>query len=317
MISRIFRRNFIKKSLLLVIGLFGFGALLMNKKKQKKIKTIIQPGQKHWVGNGFYVNTMFHPSQSDYSLTDPFVLLDYASPKEFEKNSVKRGVGEHPHRGFETVTFALQGEIEHRDSSGGGGTITEGGVQWMSAAGGVVHEEFHSRKFSEQGGMLEMVQLWVNLPKKHKMNQPKYQGVSKEDFPVYDQAGCKLKVVAGKHQNLEGPCQTYSDINIFELEMKKDASLEIDLAESTNTLVLGLKGGVIVEGKHIEQNHLGILTQDGEQLRLIASEDSKVLVLNGKPLNEPIVAHGPFVMNTKQEIIQAIDDYKRGKLGRL
>ncbi len=285
--------------------------------KQKSIHKVIRPREKHWVGDGFYVSTLFSMHSEDPQLISPFLLLDHASPKSFSPSQHKRGVGTHPHRGFETVTFAIQGEVDHRDSGGGGGRITTGGVQWMTAGSGVVHEEFHSKDFTEKGGTFEMVQLWVNLPKEHKMTKPRYQSMDKEDFPVVNLKNGNIKVVAGKYGDAKGPAQTFSPINIYEIKGNGEEELNFNLPEGSNTLIVQLSGDVFLHDQNILAGEVALLSQQGEQVSLRIKESSHFLVLNGEPLEGPVVSYGPFVMSTKAEIMTAIKDFEAGKMGQL
>lgn len=286
-------------------------------KPAKSIEKVIAPKEKHWVGDGFFVSTLFSMHSEDAKKISPFLLLDHASPKDFRPSPQKKGVGTHPHRGFETVTFAIQGEVDHRDSGGGGGTITTGGVQWMTAGSGVVHEEFHSKNFTDKGGTFEMVQLWVNLPKEHKMTEPRYQSMNKEDFPVVELENGILKVVAGEYEGQQGPAQTYTPINIYEVFSHGKQTLSFKLPENFNTLVVQLKGSSKVFDQSLGEGEVGILSQKGESVTMELTKDSHFLVLNGEPIDEPIMAYGPFVMNTKADIVQAINDFEAGKMGQL
>ncbi len=275
------------------------------------------PTEQHWVGNGFNVHSLIHPHQGTYTHTSPFLLLDYAPERYFEPTTQKLGVGEHPHRGFETVTFAINGEVEHRDSSGGGGVIKAGGVQWMTAAKGLVHEEFHSRDFAKKGGAFEMVQLWVNLPAKYKMTDPRYQGINLEDFPITSAGGAKLKIVAGAYNEHKGPSKTYTPINLYEVDFEKDDELQLSFEAGTNTMVLVLKGNVTIEENRLNKTSLAIYEREGETVELSAKKGAKLLILNGEPIDEPVASHGPFVMNTQEELVQAFQDFQSGKMGRL
>ena len=287
--------------------------------EEKKIQKIISPREKHWVGNGFHVSTIFSMHSEEVESISPFLMMDHAAPKYFPPTRKKLGVGEHPHRGFETVTFAIKGEVEHRDSGGGGGTITTGGVQWMTAGSGVVHDEFHSRNFSQKGGDFEMIQLWVNLPSKFKMISPRYQSLEAADFPVLDGANQEItvKVIAGSFGTVKSPVKTFSPINMYELNGPANAKLEIPLAEGSNTLVFQLSGRSSIEEKLLNKGNLAILSRLGNSLNLELEEDSKVMILNGEPLGEPVAAHGPFVMNTRQELMEAFRDFQEGKMGQL
>lgn len=249
----------------------------------------------------------------------PFLMMDHAAPKYFPPTQKKRGVGEHPHRGFETVTFAIKGEVEHRDSGGGGGKITTGGIQWMTAGSGVVHDEFHSREFSQKGGDFEMIQLWVNLPSKFKMTQPRYQSFEKGDFPIIDYGnhGMSVKVIAGTFGTVTSPVKTFSPINMYELNGSSGSQLEITLPVGSNTLVFQLSGKSSVADQQIEKGNLAILSKSGNSFKLELLEESKVMILNGEPLGEPVAAYGPFVMNTRQELMEAFKDFQAGKMGQL
>jgi len=318
-----FRRDFIKNIFLSLLGLFSIGGVSMSlmkneNKKFKKIKFSYKVNDKHWVGDGFYVHGLLRPSDELNKFISPFILMDYASPKEFSKTTQRRGVGEHPHRGFETVTLAYQGEIEHRDSSGGGGVITAGGVQWMTAGSGVVHDEFHSGQFSSTGGIFEMVQLWVNLPKKDKMTKPKYQGLSDGDIPKVKIAqSSSLRVIAGEFDGVKGPSSTFTPINMYDLTSESGDKINLKLQDGSNTILLIMSGQVELLGQTYDEQNVVIFEREGEELELVISKNFKGLILNGEPIDEPMVAHGPFVMNTKQEIIEAINDFQAGKMGRL
>lgn len=284
----------------------------------KKILEIIRMSEKHWVGDGFHVSSMISPRHHLSPYLSPFLLMDYAAPYKFSKSSRKRGVGEHPHRGFETVTLAYKGEVEHRDSTGGGGIISEGDVQWMTAGSGLVHEEFHSEKFTREGGLFEMVQLWVNLPKKYKMVEPRYQGIENSRYKrrkLNDLV--EIKVVAGHYEEMEGPFKTYSPVNLFDLNIESGGEVEIKIEEGFNSLILVRKGSVNSFSETIKSGELAVFQREGETLSLSASEDSEVLVLSGEPIDEPIFNYGPFVMNAREEIVEAIEDYNSGKLGRI
>ncbi len=305
-----------------LVAIFGGSQILrlfMTEKKNKNLHKILHPQEKHWVGDGFYVSTMFSVHAEDYRFLTPFLLLDHAAPKQFPSTERKLGVGEHPHRGFETVTFAIQGEVDHRDSGGGGGRIETGGVQWMTAGSGVVHEEFHSRNFAKNGGTFEMVQLWVNLKAKDKMTKPRYQSMDNEDFPIVDLGDNKarVKVIAGVFQDAQGPAQTFSDINIFEIFADSEQSVPLQLLDQTNTLIVQLKGSSRIEDRSLNTGEVALFDRDGEGIDLQVSANSHLLVLNGEPIDEPVAHYGPFVMNTQQEIMQAIRDFQAGKMGQL
>ena len=284
----------------------------------KKIKYTYTSDQKHWVGDGFYVYGLLRPSEELNKFISPFIMLDYASPKEFSITNQRRGVGEHPHRGIETVTFAYQGEVEHRDSSGGGGVIKPGDVQWMTAGKGIVHDEFHSEEFSKKGGVFEMVQLWINLPRKHKMTDPKYQEISSAVIPTISLGDkIKLRVIAGNFGETKGPSSTFTKVNLYDIISKENKSISLKLENGTNTVILIMSGELKVENKNFKDKDVLIFEREGSQIELKVSDNFKGLILNGEPINEPVVAHGPFVMNTKEEIYQAFSDYQNGKMGRL
>lgn len=290
-----------------------------NENQEKSLLQILSPREEHWVGDGFYVSTIFSIMDQPNKYISPFILMDHAAPKNFPPTDQKLGVGEHPHRGFETVTFALQGEIEHRDSGGGGGTIGRGGVQWMTAGSGVVHDEFHSRNFAKQGGPFEMVQLWVNLEAKNKMTKPRYQSLSQDQFSevFFNDKKAKAEVIAGEFLNAKGPAETYSNINIFKLETFEDTNINLDLKSGTNTLIFQIQGGSEIQNKTLKPRDLAVFDRSGSKIKISANKNSFYLVLNGDPIDEPVAHYGPFVMNTQTEIMQAIQDYQAGRMGTL
>ncbi len=292
----------------------------------KKIALIQKSAPAHWVGNGFHVNSLFFYEQNAEALS-PFLMLDYGSPKAFAPSTQPRGVGQHPHRGFETVTVAYQGEIEHHDSEGHQGTIGPGDVQWMTAASGIVHEEWLAPKFNATGGVLEMAQLWVNLPAKHKMTPPRYQEIVKAQIPtVADAGGARVQVIAGEYgdpnsgtdASVRGPAMTYSPINVWDTQISAGQTLNLTVKDGYTTLFAVLKGSVRVnDAQTVASPALVILDREGTDARLEAlGSDATVLVLNGEPLHEPVVGYGPFVMNTETEIRQAIDDFQSGRFVR-
>ena len=284
----------------------------------KKIKFTYAADKKNWVGNGFHVHGLLRPTEELNKFISPFVMLDYASPKEFSNTSERRGVGEHPHRGIETVTFAYQGEVEHRDSSGGGGIIKSGDVQWMTAGRGIVHDEFHSVEFSKKGGVFEMVQLWINLPKKNKMTKPKYQEIRNEDIPIISLgSGTELRVIAGNFEGNKGPSSTFTKINLYDILSKVSKNISIKFSNGTNTVILIMRGELEIENKTFKDKNVLIFEREGDEINFKVSEDFKGLILNGEPIEEPIIAHGPFVMNSKEEIYQAFSDFQNGKMGSL
>ncbi|NHC03012.1 pirin family protein [Acinetobacter sp. 187] len=286
----------------------------------KKIVGVYRNQQMHWVGDGFPVKNLFSYDRLGQAIS-PFLLLDYAAPYHFDPTTAQHGVGSHPHRGFETVTIAYQGEVTHKDSAGGGGTIKTGDVQWMTAASGVVHEEFHSPEFAQSGGLFEMVQLWVNLPAKDKMTAPRYQAIESQDIPVIefeDQAG-HLRVIAGSQGDVQGAAQTFSPVNVWDGVLKVGHSEFIHVPVDHNTLLVVLEGEMLLNGtQKVQDSSIVMFAKDGETaIQLEATQEAKFLVLTGKPLNEPIQGHGPFVMNSKEEIIQAFHDFNQGKFGQI
>lgn len=285
----------------------------------KSLRRVLRNEGGHWVGDGFPVRTLFFYSGLGQELS-PFLMLDYAGPKEFPPTRQRLGVGEHPHRGFETVTIVYHGEVEHRDSSGGGGSIGPGDVQWMTAASGLVHEEFHGRRFAEQGGLFEMVQLWVNLPARYKMSPPRYQPISNGAIPVTALPGGagSLRVIAGEYGAAKGPAGTFTPINVWDLRLSGGAPVELQTPAGHTTLLVVLRGRVRVNGaEYINSAEVALFGRDGARLRIDSAGESTALLLTGEPIDEPIAGMGPFVMNTQQEIHQAIADYQSGRMGRL
>lgn len=286
----------------------------------KKMNGVYRNQNMHWVGDGFPVKNLFSYDRLGQMIS-PFLLLDYAAPYHFGPTQAQRGVGSHPHRGFETVTIAYQGEVEHKDSHGGGGVIKTGDVQWMTAGSGVVHQEFHSSHYAEHGGLFEMVQLWVNLPAADKMTTPRYQALSAADIPVQalDDRGSQLRVIAGDYQQLKGAAATFSPVNVWDLSLQKGLIRSFQLPAQHNTIVVVLQGTVRINTSHEIQDHSIVLfAKDNEDEILIeALETTKLLILTGEPLNEPIEGYGPFVMNTKSEIVAAFADFNQGKFGQI
>jgi redox-sensitive bicupin YhaK (pirin superfamily) len=283
--------------------------------KVKKITRIIHGADRHWVGDGFPVNTMFSYDTQGKEIS-PFLLLDYAGPANFEPSDKPRGVEQHPHRGFETVTIVYQGEIQHSDNAGNSGKIGPGDVQWMTAARGILHEEMHSREFTSNGGTLEMIQLWVNLPAKDKMSEPHYQEIISEDIPVIglpDDAGT-LRLIAGEHGHAQGAAKTFTPINVWDMRLKSGYKTDLAVPEGHNTSLLVLSGKVIVNGeKPLGAKELVLLEREGDTVSLETQEDSVALLMSGEPIDEPIVGRGPFVMNTEGEIRTAMADYAAGR----
>jgi redox-sensitive bicupin YhaK (pirin superfamily) len=273
----------------------------------------------HWVGDGFPVRSLFSYNNHGQAIS-PFLLLDYAGPQNFEPSTHQRGVGQHPHRGFETVTIVYDGEVAHRDSTGQGGVIGPGDVQWMTAAGGILHEEFHSPAFARTGGPFRMVQLWVNLPARDKMATPGYQSILSANIPTVDlpEGAGKVRVIAGDYDGAKGPARTFTPMNVWDARLARDASIELDLPDGHNAAVVVLTGHVTVGGTQAAgEAEVVLLGKDGAGTTIDADGDSMLLILTGEPIDEPIVGYGPFVMNSETEIRQAIDDFNKGEFGRM
>ena len=272
----------------------------------------------HWVGNGFPVRSVYDYNGLGRQLS-PFLLLDYAAPYEFPPSNERRGVGGHPHKGFETVTVAYQGELEHRDSSGGGGKIGAGDVQWMTAGSGIVHEEFHSHDFTKKGGPLQMVQLWVNLRAKDKRAKAGYQTLLKAQIPsvpLPENAGT-VRVIAGDYRGREGAAKTFTPINVWDVTLVAGRSTELPLPDGHTTTLLVVDGEVEVDGTKAIEGDLALFARNGDSITVKAVSDAKVLVMDGEPIAEPIVGQGPFVMNSRAEIQQAFEDYQLGLMGEI
>ena len=285
----------------------------------KKLLRIHQSSGMHWVGNGFPVRSVFDYNGLGRELS-PFLLLDYAAPYQFPPGNEKRGVGGHPHKGFETVTIAYQGEVQHRDSSGGGGKIGAGDVQWMTAGNGIVHEEFHSQDFTRKGGTFQMAQLWVNLRAKDKSAKAGYQTLLKAQIPnaeLPDNAGT-VRVIAGDYNGRKGAAKTFSPINLWDVNLRAGKSAELPLPDGHTTTFLVLSGEVEVDGERdAGEGDLAIFARAGDGITVKAKTDAKLLVMGGEPFDEPVVGHGPFVMNSRAEIQQAFEDYQLGRMGEI
>lgn len=287
----------------------------------KSVELVASPREPHFVGDGFRVHN-FIPSayRLDMQRMNPIIMMDYNSKYYFEPSDIPRGVGVHPHRGFETVTIAYKGKVEHHDSSGGGGIIGEGDVQWMTAASGVLHKEFHEKEWSKKGGDFQMVQLWVNLPAKDKMSKPKYQSLENATINrhVLENNFGEIEVIAGKHKNVNGSAATFTPLHLLNAKLKKGANEDFTFPKNYNTALLVIEGSITVNNSEpAPVNNFVLMANDGEDFTIQATEDAIVLILSGEPINEPIAAHGPFVMNTRQELIQAFDDFNKGKFGYL
>ena len=286
----------------------------------KKAVLGVYPSPKgHWVGDGFPVRSLFNYDNLGQHLS-PFLLLDYAGPAEFAPAARARGVGEHPHRGFETVSIVYQGEVAHRDSVGNAGLIGPGDVQWMTAASGILHEEFHSPAFTRDGGALEMAQLWVNLPAIHKMSAPRYQTILNSNIPrvtLADGAG-SVRVIAGSYAGHAGPASTFSTLNVWDVQLRAGHESSLPVPDGHTTAIAVLRGAITANDSHrVGSAELLVLDRAGDEVRIEASADATLLLLSGAPIGEPIVGYGPFVMNSRQEIETAMSDFQRGKFGRM
>ncbi len=289
--------------------------------KTKSIELVMSPPAIHWVGDGFRVHN-FIPGgyRLDMERMDPFILLDYNAKHTFPPSDRPKGVGVHPHRGFETVSIAYKGRIAHHDSQGGGGVIGEGEVQWMTAASGILHKEYHEREFSRKGGEFHMVQLWVNLPARHKMSAPKYQAITNAEMgkAVLPGNAGTIEVIAGNYFDVKGPASTFSPINLMNARLNQGGKARFSFPENYHTALLVIEGSIIVnETDSVPGDNLALFENAGEEFTVQATEDSIVLVMSGEPIGEPIAAHGPFVMNTREELQQAYQDFHAGKFGYL
>lgn len=289
--------------------------------KTKKIERVIAPPAAHMVGDGFRVHN-FIPYGNGMSMErmSPFIMMDYNSKFYFPPTKEQRGVGVHPHRGFETVTIAYKGKVAHNDSSGNSGVIGEGDVQWMTAASGILHKEYHEEQFSREGGDFQMVQLWVNLPAKDKMSKPKYQGITNDQITKYqlpDNGGI-VEVIAGEYNGAAGAASTFTPVNLLNAKLNKDAFATFSFPAKHNSALLVIEGSIVVnDSETVPTDNFLLFTNEGEEFTVKALENTVVLILSGEPIDEPIVAHGPFVMNTQQEIIQAFNDVNMGRFGFL
>lgn len=283
----------------------------------KRIRRVVKDIPQHWVGDGFPVRSLF--SYVGGNEFDPFLLLDYAGPHEFAPSNGRRGVDVHPHKGFETVTILYQGELAHRDSSGGSGHLGPGDVQWMTAGNGIVHEEFHSERFTRYGGTLEMVQLWVNLPAKHKSTPPNYQDVRDERIPrvTHERDAGEVRVIAGDFNGTQGAAQTFTPINVWDVQLNAGSAAELTVPEGHTCVLIVQKGGLSANGNPLSAVELAQFERNGSSIALETQSASRILLLTAEPLNEPVAGQGPFVMNTREEIQQAVKDYQAGKMGVL
>jgi redox-sensitive bicupin YhaK (pirin superfamily) len=285
----------------------------------KEVLNVYRPASAHWVGDGFPVRNIISDENLGEAIS-PFLLLDYAGPAEFPPSNQQRGVGEHPHRGFETVTIVYQGELVHRDSAGNHGTLGPGDVQWMTAASGVVHEELHDPSFAQRGGRLEMVQLWVNLPTAFKMSPPRYQTLLNQQIPVayLAQGAGQLRVIAGEFHGVKGPARTFTPIHVYDLHLKADHHAELSFQPGYNTGLFVRKGSVVLnQSQSVGEVEFALCGPTGERIDIQAKGDATLLILSGEPINEPVAWRGPFVMNTNEELEQAMADYRAGRMGHL
>ena len=289
-----------------------------NVKKTDQVK-VYQPGSQHVVGDGFHVRNLFPSNDLDRELS-PFIMLDYAGPTFYSATDTPRGVSEHPHRGFETVTIVYQGIVAHRDSAGNSGVIGPGDVQWMTAASGIVHEELHEKEWAKRGGTLQAIQLWVNLPKASKMSTPGYQTIVNDQIPVVqlDGGAGSLRVIAGSVGGAKGPAKTFTPIELYDLRLRAGHSMPLQIPNGYNVGLLILSGQASVEGSHrLTEAELAVFVSTGGPMTIIAEEDATILVMAGEAIDEPVARYGPFVMNTKAELVQAVNDYQGGKMGHL
>ena len=277
----------------------------------KNVLRIHRQPEGHWVGDGFPVHTVLdyqrHPELS------PFLLLDHAGPADFAPADKPRGVGWHPHRGFETVTLVLDGEVDHEDTAGNGGRIGKGDVQWMTAGSGLLHKEMHSPEFTRRGGTFHALQLWVNLPAKSKLAAPRYQTLAASSIPAVD----GVRVIAGEYRGAKGPAQTFTTINLLDVRLRAGQKLTLDLRDGFSAGLYVVSGRVQVNGQAANETELVVLDREGDDIELAAASDAIVFVMNGAPIDEPVVGYGPFVMNTTREIQQAYADYHAGRLGKI
>jgi len=288
----------------------------MNTQTLKQVISIHRQGEAHWVGDGFPVHTIFH-YQERLALS-PFLLLDHAGPHDFEPSSAPRGVDWHPHRGFETVTIVYDGEVDHHDTAGNGGSIRAGDVQWMTAGSGLLHKEFHSPGFTRQGGRFEVLQLWVNLPRASKMTAPRYQALAAQDIPVVPLPGDagSVRVIAGEFGTARGAARTFTPINLLDLRLTAGKRVTLDLRDGYTAALYVLKGEVVIGDRETARaTELVVLDRRGAEAAIEANSDATVFVMNGQPIDEPIAGYGPFVMNTRQEIQQAFVDFNQGRFG--
>jgi len=278
----------------------------------KKLIDILRSNGGHWVGDGFPVRSLFSYQRNPEAIS-PFLLFDYAGPHQFDPSPRPRGVGQHPHRGFETVTIVYDGEVSHKDSTGSGGTIGPGDVQWMTAGGGIIHEEFHSTGFTRTGGPFRMVQLWVNLPASDKMAKPGYQAITSADIPTVGLEGGKARIIAGELDGVRGPARTFTPVNLWDVRLDADTEVSLPLPAGHNAMIAVLSGHVTVGETGVGEAEIARFSTEDEGVTLRADGDSMLLVMTGEPIDEPVFGYGPFVMNSEAEIRQAVDDFNSGR----
>jgi quercetin 2,3-dioxygenase len=319
------RRNFIKKGIIggFMLSIFAsvgkvFGSIVHG--RYRGVEGVLSPSKTHMVGNGFKVMNYFPNGKGIEERMSPFFLLDFNAEVTYPPSDISRGVGVHPHRGIETITIAYKGSVAHHDSAGNTGVINPGDVQWMTAGGGVLHKEYHEREFGKNGGAFEMIQLWINLPKKYKMTPAKYQSIlheKKGKVELANNAGT-LHVVAGEYAGVKGPATTFSPVHIYDIHLNENTEMEFALPANFNSGLLVIDGEIVVnEQFKVPENHYLQFKNEGGEIKIKANKKSIILVLSGEPLNEPFVGYGPFVMNTEEEIHQAVKDYNEGKFGFL
>lgn len=290
------------------------------KKENKSVGRVYGKPSTHMVGDGFRVRNYIPGRHDLMSIANPFIMLDYNTPHRFEYNGKRRGVDPHPHKGFETVTIVYDGEVEHRDSTGSGGKIGPGEVQWMTAGAGLIHEEYHGEDFAKSGGSFHMVQLWVNLPAKYKLTKPRYQALTAEKIPValLAEGQGSIRVISGEYQGSRGGAETFSPVHIFDVNLKRGGLAEFEFPSEYPTFILVNSGKILINhSEEAGEADFVEFEKKGEKFQVEAAEDSRFLLLSAEPINEPIVSYGPFVMNTEQEIIETIKEYNSGKFGMI
>jgi redox-sensitive bicupin YhaK (pirin superfamily) len=288
-------------------------------REEKALLGVYRPGSAHMVGDGFPVRNLFPSNDLDREVS-PFLMLDYAGPQYFAPTDHPRGVGEHPHRGFETVTIVYEGVVAHRDSAGNSGVIGPGDVQWMTAAAGIVHEELHEKEFAKNGGTLHAIQLWVNLPAADKMSKPGYQTLLDRNIPAVELEGKngRVRVIAGTFEGARGPAKTFTPVQLYDVQIKDGVRQTFTLPDGDNTALFVLQGGVTANGsQQLKEAELAVYKASGDSITVQATADSRLLIMSGEPILEPIARYGPFVMNTREELVQAVEDYQAGRMGHL